>query len=173
MPTFEHVLTERLDLRRPDPVADLAALFSVFTDPDGWWYDPAGRHRDEDTTRGWLERAAARFDRDGLSYWTVRRRDTAEIIGVGGAQRQSTGAWNLNYRIASDQQGKGFATELARAAQSAASSLDPDVPFIAWIAANNEPSRKVAERLGLTNHGPGVDPSDGRQRIAYADRPFA
>ena len=121
-------------------------------------------------TREWLKRAAARFDRDGLSYWTARRLDTAEIIGVSGAQRQSTGAWNLNDRSAGDQHGRGFATELARAAQSAASSPDPDVPFIAWIAPHNEPSRKAAERLGFTNQGPGVDPSDGRRRIACADR---
>jgi RimJ/RimL family protein N-acetyltransferase len=104
-------------------------------------------------------------------YWTVRRRDDAVIIGVGGAQRKRTRAWNLNYRIAAAAQGQGFATELARAAYSAASSLDPSVPFIAWIAPHNAPSRRVAERLGLTNYGLGVDPSDGRHRLAYADRP--
>ena len=67
----------------------------------------------------------------------------------------------------------GFATELARAAYSAASSVDPEMPFIAWVAAHNAPSRKVAERLGLTNHGLGVDPSDGQHRLAYADRPVS
>jgi RimJ/RimL family protein N-acetyltransferase len=167
------VETERLDLRRPDPVTDLDALFLIFSDPDGWWYDPDGRHTEPDTTREWLTRAAARFDTDRLSYWTVRRRDNAEIIGVGGAQRQRSGAWNLNYRIATAEQGHGFATELGRAAHSAASSVDPGVPFIAWIAEHNAPSRGVAERLGLTNCGPGVDPSDGQVRLAYADRALA
>jgi RimJ/RimL family protein N-acetyltransferase len=167
----EDVLTERLDLRRPDPSRDLDALFVIFSDPEGWWYDPVGRHTDAETTRSWLTRAAARFNTDGLSYWTVRRRDTAAIIGVGGAQRQSTGAWNLNYRIARSHQGQGFATELARAAYAAATELDSTVPFIAWIAEHNTPSRRVAERLGLTNYGSGIDPSDGQQRLAYADRP--
>jgi RimJ/RimL family protein N-acetyltransferase len=171
MTSFEHVLTGRLDLRRPDPAEDLAALFAVFSDPAGWWYDPAGRHTSPETTRDWLARAAARFDTDGLSYWTVRRRDTAAIVGVGGAQRQRTRAWNLNYRLAAAAQGQGFATELARAARSAASAVDPEVPFVAWIAPDNRPSRRVAERLGLTNHGLGIDPSDGQQRLAYADRP--
>ena len=169
---LERVLTDRLDLRRPDPAGDLDELFAIFSDPAGWWYDPAGRHRDPETTRSWLARAAARFDSDGLSYWTVRRRDTGSIIGVGGAQRQRTRAWNLNYRIATAHQGEGFATELARAAYSASSSVDPDVPFIAWVASHNAPSRKVAERLGLTNYGLGVDPSDARHRLAYADRPL-
>ena len=49
-------------------------------------------------------------------------------------------------------------------------ALDETVAFIALIAARNTPSRKVAERLGLTNHGLGVDPSDGQRRLVYADR---
>jgi RimJ/RimL family protein N-acetyltransferase len=159
-----------LDLRCPDPSGDLDELFPIFSDPAGWWYDPTGRHIDPEQTREWLRRAAARFETDGLSYWTVRGRDTGEIIGVGGAQRQRTGAWNLNYRIASAEQGKGYATELARAAYAAACSLDANVPFIAWVAPHNAPSRKVAERLGLANRGIGVDPSDGQRRLAYADR---
>ena len=167
-----HVLTDRLDLRKTDPVGDLDDLFPIFSDPDGWWFDPDSRHTDRARTRDWLTRAAARFDEDGLSYWTVRRRDTGEIIGVGGAQRQRTGAWNLNYRLATAHQGHGFATELGRAAQTAASVVDAAVPFIAWIAPQNAPSIKVAERLGLTNHGLHADPSDGQSRLAYADRPL-
>src|SRR3954462_3716577 len=112
MEVFEHVLSDRLDLRRPDPAGDLDELFVIFSDPAGWSYDPAGRHTDPGTTQDWLKRAAARFDTDRLSYWTVRRRDNAVIIGVGGAQRQRTRAWNLNYRIAATEQGRGFATEL-------------------------------------------------------------
>jgi RimJ/RimL family protein N-acetyltransferase len=165
-----HVLTERLDLREPDPDRDLEELFAIFSDPRGWWYYPTGRHTDSARTRDWLGRAAARFESDGLSYWTVRRRDDGTIVGVGGAQRQRTQAWNLNYRLSSSQQGQGFATEIGRAARSAASSLDSTVPFIAWIDPHNTPSRKVAERLGLTNYGLRSDPSDGRQRLAYGDR---
>jgi RimJ/RimL family protein N-acetyltransferase len=167
---LERVLTDRLDLRCPDPSGDLAELFAIFSDPAGWWYQPTGRHTESAQTRDWLARAAARFETDGLSYWTVRRRDTCAIIGVGGAQRQRTGAWNLNYRIASADQGNGYATELAHAAYSAASSLDDGLPFIAWIAPHNTASRKVAERLRLVNRGIGVDPSDGQRRLAYADR---
>jgi RimJ/RimL family protein N-acetyltransferase len=166
------VLTDRLELRCPDPDGDLDDLFAIFSDPDGWWYNPGGRHLDLGRTRDWLTRAAARFETDGLSYWTVRRRDDGAIIGVGGAQRQRTRAWNLNYRIATAHQGHGFATELGRAAQTAASALDDGVPFIAWIAEHNLPSRRVAERLGLTTYGLAVDSSDNQLRLAYADRPI-
>jgi RimJ/RimL family protein N-acetyltransferase len=172
MADLEHVLTERLELRRPDPDADLAALFPVFTDPDGWWYDPAARHLEPARTRDWLARAAARFDTDGLSYWTIRLRDAGTIIGAGGPQRQRTGAWNLSYRIAGDRQGRGYATEVTRAALDAAARRDRSVPCIAWVLDHNAPSRRVAERAGLTNRGPAIDPSDGRERLAYADRPL-
>ena len=165
-----HVLTERLDLRRTDPATDLDALFAIFSDPDGWWFDPGSRHTERARTQDWLTRAAARFDEDGLSYWTVRRRDSGAIIGVGGAQRQRTRAWNLNYRLATAHQGHGFATELGRAAQASAAAVDATVPFIAWIAPHNTPSVKVAERLGLTDYGLHADPSDGESRLAYADR---
>jgi ribosomal-protein-alanine N-acetyltransferase len=118
------VLTERLDLRCPEPLGDLEELLAIFSDVDGWWYDPRGRHVEKERTRDWCSRAASRFDSDVLSYWTVRLRGDGTIIGVGGAQRQRTGAWNLNYRIATAHQGKGFATELGRAAYTAASALD-------------------------------------------------
>jgi RimJ/RimL family protein N-acetyltransferase len=166
------VLTDRLDLRCPDPRGDLDDLFVIFSDPDGWWYDPDGRHVEPTRTQDWLARAAARFATDGLSYWTARRRDDGTIIGVGGAQRQRTGAWNLNYRLAAASHGQGFATELGRAAHAAALALDDAVPFIAWVAEHNLPSRRVAERLGLTSYGLAVDPSDDQLRLAYADRPI-
>lgn len=166
------LVTDRLELERPDPERDLDALFTIFGDPDGWWYDPDGRHINPERTKDWLTRAAARFATDGLSYWTVRLRHDGTIIGVGGAQRQLTRAWNLNYRIATTYQGQGYASELARAAQKAAAANDPEVPAIAWIAEHNTPSRKVAERLGLKNYGPAIDPSDGAVRLAYSDRPI-
>jgi RimJ/RimL family protein N-acetyltransferase len=168
---MERVQTQNLELRRPDPVGDLDVLFAIFSDPDGWWYQPAGRHTDQDQTRYWLTRAAERFDTDGLSYWTVRLRDDGTIIGAGGAQRQRTGAWNLSYRLDTAQQGRGYATEVAKKACELATGVDDDVPVIAWIAEHNTPSRRVAERLELVNRGIAIDPSDGVSRLAYADRP--
>lgn len=178
------VETERLTLR-PASAGDAEALFPVFGDPAGWWYDPAGRHADLDRTRRFLARAAERWA-EGLSYWTVRERvafpppatgsvpppPACRVIGFGGAQRHASGAWNLNYRIATEAQGRGYATELARAAQAAAAHVDPTVPVIAWVAAHNLPSRRVAERLGLTDRGPHLDASDATTRLAYSDRPL-
>jgi RimJ/RimL family protein N-acetyltransferase len=164
------VTTERLDLRPVDPIADLDALGRLFADPDGWWYEPDGRHSDVETSRGWLERAAQRWDSNGLSYWTVRLRDGGDVIGVGGAQRHRSGAWNLLYRLDTRHQGRGYATELGGAAMGAAAFVDAEAPFVAWVAEHNTPSRRVAERLGLVDRGLRIDANDGAPRLAYADR---
>jgi RimJ/RimL family protein N-acetyltransferase len=152
-----------------DP-ADTDELFPIFSDPRGWWYAPAERHATVEVSRGFCERAAARWQSDGLSYWTVRRSADGAVIGCGGVQRHRTRTWNLSYRVATAEHGKGYASEFAAAGIAAARALDPSVPVIAWIAASNVPSRRVAERLGLREQGLRVDANDGQQRLAYADR---
>jgi RimJ/RimL family protein N-acetyltransferase len=166
---FRRLQTDRLTLAATHP-NDAEECFPFFTDPEGWWYAPESRHLDLATTRGFLERSSARWDRDRLSYWTVRRSSDGVVIGVGGAQRHRSDVWNLSYRLAASSQGNGYAVELGRAAITAAREVDPSVPVIAWVAEINAPSRAVAERLGLTNYGPRVDANDGETRLAYADR---
>jgi ribosomal-protein-alanine N-acetyltransferase len=163
------VRTERLALDRPSP-EDAEALFPIFTDPAGWWYEPTGRHTDIERTRGFLTRAAAKWERDGLSYWTVRRSDTAEVIGLGGIQRRASGTWNLSYRLAVSAWGHGYATELGRAGLSAAHDVDDTVSVGAWILDTNTASINVAQRLGLTDYGLQVDDNDGVIRLLFADR---
>ena len=168
---LRHTLTERLRL---DPVSpdDAEQLYPIFSDPAGWWYDPDRCHREPATSLAWCERAAARWESDGLSYWTVRERASGEVIGVGGAQRQATGNWNLNYRIAGAWQRHGLAGELGRAAIAAATRRDPTVAVIAWVDDHNVPSLGVARRLGLVDRGLASDPSDGQRRRAFSDRPL-
>jgi RimJ/RimL family protein N-acetyltransferase len=164
------VTTERLTLTAASP-DDTDDLWPIFSDPAGWWFDPAGRHQDPERSRVWLVKAAAAWDTGGLSYWTVRLTATGEALGAGGVQRRPTGSWNLFYRLATSAWGHGYATELALATIEAATRVDPTVPVEAWIAAHNEPSIRVATRLGLTDYGPFVDSWDGTTKLVYADRP--
>jgi RimJ/RimL family protein N-acetyltransferase len=168
---FEHVVTERLELHAVS-MADLAPLFTINNDPATWVHAPEGRHTTADRTRVWIERAAARWRTDGLSYWSVRLRADGSTIGVGGVQRHADGNWNLYYRLAPAQWGCGYATELSRAAVDAAVAMDPEAPVVAWIIDQNVASRKVAERLGFKNYGERLDANDGVWRLAYADRPL-
>jgi RimJ/RimL family protein N-acetyltransferase len=163
------VVTERLELRAT-VAEDADELFPIMSDPEGWWFDPDARHEDVAQTRAFVARAASRWS-EGMSYWTVRGLTSGRVIGIGGAQRHASGCWNLSYRIATDAWGRGYATELATAAADTAVAIDPGVPVVAWVAEHNQPSRRVAERLGFTNYGPYVDANDGEMRLAYADRP--
>ena len=168
MPDLRHVRTRRLDLRA---VAAAAAedLFPLLSDPALWTYDPSARHVDITQTRAYAALAGSRWH-DGLSYWTVRLQEGGAVVGSGGAQLHGGSHWNLNYRIATAAQGHGYATELARAALKAAHEVDPAIPVIAWIDESNVPSRQVAERVGLVSRGLRHQPTDGRLRLAYADR---
>lgn len=164
--------TDRLDLRRVS-LDDLPDLFALNNDERTWTYDPAGRHLDPDRTRVWITRCIEKWDLDGLSYWTVRLMSSGSVVGVGGVQRQSFG-WNLYYRFTPDSWGNGYATELARAAVDAAKAHDPDVPVMAWISPSNPASRRVAERLGLTDRGLHPDPTHapGIESHAYSTHPY-
>jgi RimJ/RimL family protein N-acetyltransferase len=93
-----------------------------------------------------------------------------KFSGLGAARRHRDRTWNLSYRIASSHQGQELATELSIAAYRAAAIIDPSVAFTAWVEGHNPASRRVAERIGLTNQGPRADPSDGEIRLAYSDR---
>ncbi|MFE0461948.1 GNAT family N-acetyltransferase [Kitasatospora sp. NPDC058965] len=164
------VLTERLDLTAVHQ-GDLDPLYRINADPGGWGHDPAGRHLEPATTREWIARAAARWADDGLSYWTVRLRGTPEVIGIGGVQLTGRGNWNLFYRLDTAHWGHGYATEIARAGIDAAHRHSPDLPVHAMILPHNRGSRGVAERLGLTDHGLGLDPFRREWAHLYADRP--
>src|SRR5207248_7679018 len=155
-------------LLSPMAPGDRGELYPIFHDPQGWTYDPTGRHLSVSTTAAFIDRAAARWQTDGQSYWTVRLRSTGEVIGMGGIQRHSSGGWNLAYRIAFEHWGQGYATEVSAAAIEAAHRADNTVPVIAWIAAGNLASRRVAERLKLVNYGERIDTNDGQPRLAYA-----
>lgn len=165
------VVTARLELRAMES-SDVDELFAILSDPGMWTYDPPRRHTQHDQTAAYVARAAARWTSDGLSYWTVRLRDTGEVIGSGGVQAHAAGSWNLNYRIATRAQGRGLATELARTAISAAHSADPERVVVAWVDESNLASRQVAERVGLVDRGIHPTPNDGVPRIAYADSPL-
>lgn len=167
---FERVVTQRLDLRAVS-LDDLSGLYAITSDPGTSQHAPSERHTAIDTTHAWIERAAARWRTDGLSYWIARRIEDGAVIGVGGVQRHAAGSWNLYYRFTPPAWGHGYATELSRAAIEAGHAIDPEAPVVAWILGHNHASRRVAERLGFTNYGERVDANDGIVRLMYADRP--
>ena len=153
--------TDRLDLLAIT-VDDLAAVYRITADPRHTKYMPGDQSESEQAALAWLERRVSRWDTGGLGYWTARlpaagesatgEPATGELIGIGGAERRP-GFWNLYYLIDQAHWGRGYATELARATQRTAAELDPELPLVAWIHADNAASVAVARHLGLTDYG--------------------
>jgi RimJ/RimL family protein N-acetyltransferase len=62
-------------------------------------------------------------------------------------------ALNLYYRFRPTAWGRGYAAEAVGAALGHARTLRADLPVCALIRADNEPSRRLAARLGLRESG--------------------
>jgi RimJ/RimL family protein N-acetyltransferase len=133
-------------------MTDLPALHDIMANQGNRVYLPAGPAENVAATHAWIGRFGARWDVNGIGYWTIRLRAAAQVIGVGGVDRRR-GFWNLYYLIDSHHWGHGYATELARAAQRAAATVDADLPLAAWIHRDNTGSQIVAQRLGLNDYG--------------------
>ena len=95
--------------------------------------------------RGWI----GQWDRDNLGTWVARRRTEKEIVGFGGCSLRRDSFWNLGYRFLPSARGRGYATELSRAAVMVSWSIRPDLPVVAYMLESNNASARVAEKAGL------------------------
>jgi RimJ/RimL family protein N-acetyltransferase len=167
------LLSDRLDLRALTP-DDLSALHLIMSDPGNCEYLPEGPQESLEASGAWIERFSARWAANGLGYWTVRLRATGDVIGVGGAECRRPRFWNLYYLLDRSYWGHGYGTELALAAQRAATAVDPDLPVVAWIHELNAASQAVARHLGLQDLGL-REPQhwNGEPMHCWADRQLA
>lgn len=170
-----HLRTARLDLRAPE-ADDVAGLFEICGDPRVWTHFPSLRHTRAATTAAMLERWERVWDRDGIGTWVVRREGESRIIGYGGCSLLQGAVWNLGYRIGADEQGRGYATEVARAAIGAARGVDAARAVVAYLLEHNTGSAAVARKVGLhlVDRGPDVgNPDPEAVRLVFADRPLS
>ncbi|WP_345750380.1 GNAT family N-acetyltransferase [Microbacterium rhizophilus] len=156
------------------PVArdDLPEIHRLHADPASWRHLPSGRHRTLLRTREMIEHYIEDW-RHGVGYWTARLRTSGDYVGIGGCRLREDTAWNIYYRIDPVHQGRGFATEIARAGMGAATHVDPDIPISAILLEHNLASKAVAEKLGLRLVWRGPDegnPDPAAVRLIYADR---
>ncbi|MFD1718008.1 GNAT family N-acetyltransferase [Georgenia deserti] len=164
--------TERLVLTAAEET-DLDELYALHSDPRVWEHLPSGRH----TTTARTARDLAEYREDwaaGLGYWVARLPD-GTFVGIGGVRLRPAGVLNLYYRLVPEQQRRGYALEIARAAMDAAAEVRPEAPVTAFLLEHNTASRAVAERLGLTQVFRGHDagnPDPRAVRLVYADRPL-
>ncbi|QOL81643.1 GNAT family N-acetyltransferase [Pseudooceanicola spongiae] len=141
--------TERLILRGPAP-QDFAPMAELMSDAERSRFIGGPRTEENDHWRGFIAMIGHWMWR-GYGYWTIVEKATDRPVGRTGVTNHIT--WDepeLGWHLFAGCEGKGYATEAARAARlhvAQAFGLDR---VISYIDPENAPSRAVALRLGAT-----------------------
>ena len=101
----------------------------------------------------WIEKSLRRYREHGISLWAVILKADGQLAGDCGLMRQEVDGvteTEVGYHLARRFQGQGFATEAARACMDHAFLKLGLGRVISLIRAENLPSRRVAERNGMT-----------------------
>ncbi len=142
--------TERLTCRRFTD-DDIDAVFAVIGDPLTMKFYPQ-RFTREDAQR-WVHKSQERYRTDGFGLMAVVLKSNGEVIGNCGVVRQDVEGESLlevGYHFRRDYWGHGYAREAARACMEYAFRHLGAAKVVSCILAENLPSRRVAERNGMT-----------------------
>ena len=150
--------TGRLALRRWRP-EDRVPFAALNADPEVMRYFPAELSREEsDELADRIEHA---FEVEGFGLWAVEVTATGRFIGFTGLNRPAFDAHfmpaiEIGWRLAREAWGHGYATEAGRAVVRLAFGDLAIGSLVAYTAVENERSRAVMDRLGMT-HDPAGD----------------
>lgn len=148
----EAVLTPRLVLA-PVNLDDVDDLLVLYGDPQvAYWTGPWARG----VIEAWAAGMAARWVQDGVGKWMVRDRSDGSLVGRGGFIRVDMDdemVLELGWVVRDARTGRGYATELGRAALAWAAEHRPGEPVVAFTEVHNRASRAVMERLGMLPAG--------------------
>jgi len=142
--------TERLLLREFVP-GDVDALAAVLSDAETMRYYPAVL--DRAGVAAWIERNRRRYADPGHGLWAMILISSGELIGDCGLSRQNVDGIDeieIGYHVRRDMWGRGYAPEAARACQEYGFDRLGANKLISLIRPENLPSRRVAEKTGLT-----------------------
>ncbi len=130
---------------------DVDDLFAILGDAETMRYYPAPYPRER--TLEWITDNLERYRRDGFGLWAIEDRETGEYLGsCGPAARVVDGVEEveLGWHIKRSRWGRGIAPEAAAACRyHAFGPLGLD-RLISLIRPVNVPSRRVAEKIGMT-----------------------
>ena len=134
---------------------DYPALCRMLKDPDVMYaYEHA--FSDEEA-RAWMEKQLARYREYGFGLWAVILKETNEMIGQCGLTMQDCGreqpVLEIGYLFEKAFWHQGYASESAIACREYAFHTLRAKEVFSIIRDQNLPSRKVAERNGMTPKG--------------------
>ncbi|HEX6291522.1 MAG TPA: GNAT family N-acetyltransferase [Herpetosiphonaceae bacterium] len=144
--------TERLILRRLT-MDDLDALFALYRDPEIRKYFPEGTLTYEETREELAWIIDVYYGQHGFGLWATIHKVTGQFIGRCGLLPwtiEGRAEVEVAYLLAKAYWGQGLATEAARAIASYAFEHLPIERLICLIDPENDASRRVAQKLGMT-----------------------
>jgi ribosomal-protein-alanine N-acetyltransferase len=158
--------TDRLRIR-PYVIEDLDEIASILGDPVTMRYYPHPFSRAE--ARAWIERNLARYEEDGFGLFAIDDRATGEFLGNCGPVRQvveGVPEVELGWHVKRSWWGRGIATEAAVAWRDHSFGPLGRERLISLILPRNLPSRRVAEKIGMTVKRTGMHA--GQPHLIYA-----
>ncbi len=167
------VWTARLVLT-PVGVRDVEDLVLLYSDPVvALWTGPWSRA----TVESWTMSMAGRWAVDGVGKWLAHDRSSRSLVGRGGCTRFDLDGeavlLELGWVIRDALTGRGYATEIGRAALEWAAVFFPHLPVVSFTEVHNLASQAVMRRLGIRDagviHRPGL--IAGRPGV-HPDAPF-
>lgn len=146
------VETARLLLTRFEH-SDLDELAAVFAHPEVWRF-PYGRSLTREETENFLDAQIKEWEERGFGLWATRMRGNGELIGFVGLSvptflPEVLPAVEVGWRLVPTAWGFGYATEGAAAALDQAFSTLGLARVCSLPQSDNQPSVRVAERLGM------------------------
>lgn len=100
------------------------------------------------------ERDEVAWREDRVFQFVLVEKETGDVLGVAGLNRQGADTAELHYWIRSDRAGCGLTTEACRALVGWARDELGLVRLTLWAGTENHASRRVAEKVGFVHVGP-------------------
>lgn len=141
--------TDRL-LIRPWIEDDRPAYRTIVDDPEVSRYVHGGRPYTDAEVDEWFARQVRQLAEHGVCMGAVIEKSSGRLIGLSGTQPLgTTGDLEIGWIFARDTWGRGYATEAGGAAMRHVLETLARPRVVAIIDPDNEPSKRVAARLGM------------------------
>lgn len=142
--------TPRLTLR-PFTMADLLPFHAILATPGVLQYFPESTPPSVEQVQSMIERLQTHWERYGYGVWALEGRATGELIGRCGLfYIPNTNETEVDYILASQQWGKGLATEAARVALRFGFENAQKEAIVGIVHPDNLASQHVLEKIGMT-----------------------
>lgn len=144
------VETKRLTIRQITD-EDAKDLIKVLADPMVMQYSTVGVHTEAQIFE-YIANCNKQYHLNGYGHWAIYNAITNDFVGVCGLNKHKVDmkdVVHINYRLATNQQGKGYAVESTMAVLDFAKKLLKLKTVHALIEAKNTSSVKVVNRTGF------------------------